>query len=174
MAQTTLATAVDVIRAGNLSKKIDEGTIEFWIDVAAFMLGEAVGVELYAYAVANITYYPKLIKAETLMAVALCLPSIAIVSSTSGFMRSLSMGSNGYFEVFSFTKEVIALSNFYSSMAQQFMAEYITDENQHFVWSKVVQRVFPGLDEYPTQGTIRSADEGDIQGYRGSTSYVKD
>jgi len=48
----------------------------------------------------------------------------------------------------------------------------ITNKRYKEVWFEVIQRVFPGLDEFPTVAMVASDEEALIKTARGDKKYV--
>ncbi|MBA7633306.1 hypothetical protein ES703_40870 [subsurface metagenome] len=67
----------------------------------------------------------------------------------------------------------MALAANFSYMAHSMIPDsLITNKKYKEVWFEVVQRVFPGLDEFPTVAMIASTEEELIKAARGDKTYV--
>lgn len=174
----TIASLADVRNAGNFSKKVTEETLAFYLNFTSFWLKLTIGEANYAKAVAGTldpaSYNEKLKYAEALLAVSYALPAIGVNVAESGMLRTASVGGRGgEQELVSFTREILALAANFSYMANTIIPEsLITNKRYKEVWFEVVQRVFPGLDEFPTVAMIGSLEEGLIKDARGDKKYV--
>lgn len=179
MAWSTLASADDVKHAGNLSDRILEDSIRFYLDIASYFLSGMIGMTNYAAARAGTLEEPlndMLTKAEACMAVSFALPAVGVKTTEQGLVKQMAMARGGEFQQMSFAKEIRELQESFMAMANFLIpAEMIEDEaSYNAVWYHIVQTVFPGLDEFPTRATIRSTAEETIQEARGSEAYVSD
>jgi len=177
MAETTIASLEDVRNAGNISQKVDAGTLQFYLDFTSFFLREIIGITRYNQAVAG-SLSPsynnvKLKIAEAMLAVGFSLPAVGVSIAEQGMLRSFSTGGRGgELETVSFTKEIMELANTFISTGHAMIpSSYISADAYKQVWYNVVMRVFPGLDEIPTMGTIASYAESLLKYERGDQSY---
>lgn len=172
----TIANVEKVRWAGGFDAKVSADTIQFYLDLTSILFREMIGDENYDKAVAGtLTALDnlRLEKAEALMAVAFSVPALATPIGQTGMVRMERVGVGGNIEVFSFTREVMNYAANFMNMGRRMIPEaYILDSEAYKeVWSEVVLRVFPGLDELPTQATIASEAEVLLQDARGDRAY---
>ena len=167
----TLATVDDVRHAGNYSERVDSKVLEFYLELTSFLFKEMIGEANYANAFAGAIVeldVVRLKRAEALLAVGFSLPAISSPTTQSGTLRTLTIGRTGQVETASFTKEVMELAANFINMGRALIpSKYYIGDEAAAIWSTVFQKVFPGLDELPTQATIFSAAEAIIQEARG-------
>ena len=168
----TIASVEDVKRAGNISERIDIDVIQFYLEIASMLFAKMIGETVYAQAIStpptlDSSVVKAFAKSEALMTVGLVLPSLAMSPEERGLLQVISHGAGGQLEKFSFVKEVQELAATFMNLAQQISQAYIIEEGYELVWHKVIMRMFPSLDELPTQGMIKSEDEAILQAARG-------
>ena len=174
----TIASLDDVRNAGNFSKKLTDGSLIFYLNFTSFWLKLAIGEANYDKAIAGTLepeiYNEKLKYAEALLTVSYALPAIGVNVAESGMLRTASVGGRGgEQELVSFTREILALASNFSYMANCMIPEcLITSAKFKEFWFEVTQRVFPGLDEFPTVAMISSDEEALIKAARGDKTYV--
>ena len=174
----TIASLDDVRNAGNFSQKVTEGSLTFYLNFTSFWLKLTIGEANYAKALAGTldpaSYNEKLKYAEALLTVSYALPSIGVNVAESGMLKTASVGGRGgEQELVSFTREILALATNFSYMANTMIPDsLIINKRYKEVWFEVVQRVFPGLDEFPTVAMIGSLEESLIKDARGDKTYV--
>jgi len=174
----TIASLDDVRSAGNFSKKVAEGTLTFYLNFTSFWLKLTIGEANYEKALAGTldptSYNEKLKYAEALLTVSYALPAVGVSIAESGMLKTASVGGRGgEQELVSFTREILALAANFSYMAHCMIPEsLITNKKYKEIWFEVIQRVFPGLDEFPTVAMIASDEESLIQAARGDKKYV--
>ncbi len=173
-----LASQDNVRAAGNFGKKISNESLAFYLEFTSFHLHMVVGDTTYAKAEAGTLspeeFNTKLKYAEALLTVSFALPALAVQIAESGMLRTASVGGRGGDqELVSFTREVLALASNFAHMGNMMIPEsLITDKKFKEAWFEVIQRVFPGLDEYPTVAIIASDEEALIKSARGDKLYV--
>jgi len=174
----TIASLSDVRDAGNFSKKIENGCLTFYLNFTSFWLKLMIGEPNYEKAIAGTlsptSFNERLKYAEALLAVSYALPSIGVNIAEAGMLKTASVGGRGgEQELVSFTREILALAANFSYMAHSMIPDsLITNKKYKEVWFEVVQRVFPGLDEFPTVAMIASTEEELIKAARGDKTYV--
>ncbi len=176
---STLASIDDVKHAGNLSDRILEDSLRFYLDIASYFLHEMIGATNYDAARQETLVVPfndMLKKAEACLAVGFALPAVAVKTTEQGIVKQMAMARGGEYQNMSFAKEIRELAESFISMANFLIpSEMIEDEDSYnLAWYHVIQTVFPGLDEFPTRGTIHSAAEEVIQTARGAEGFVPD
>ena len=179
MAWATLASVEDVRIAGNLSGRILEDSLRFYLEIASYYLSGMIGSDNYDAArkeTLDAPYNDMLRKAEACMAVSFALPAVGVKTTEQGIVKQMAMARGGEYQNMSFAKEIRELAESFMSMANFLIpTELIADTDAYnLVWYHIVQTVFPGLDEFPTRGTMHSAAEEVIQEARGTESYVPD
>lgn len=173
----TIASLEDVRNAGNFSKKVFDDSLTFYLNFTSFWLNLMIGEPNYNKAIAGTlsptSFNERLRYAEALLAVSYCLPALGVNVAESGMLKTASVGGRGgEQELVSFTREILALAANFSYMAHSMIPDsLITNEKYKEVWFEVTQRVFPGLDEFPTVALIASAEEGLIKEARGDKAY---
>lgn len=173
-----LASQDNVRAAGNFGKKISNESLAFYLEFTSFHLHMVIGDTTYAKAEAGtltpVEFNTKLKYAEALLTVSFALPALAVQIAESGMLRTASVGGRGGDqELVSFTREVLALASNFAHMGNMMIPEsLITDAKFKEAWFEVIQRVFPGLDEYPTVAIIASDEEALIKNARGDKLYV--
>lgn len=173
---STIATVDNVRHAGNFSEKVSEDVLDFYLTLTSYLFKELIGSSNYAKAVAGSLSgddNDKLKKAEALMTVGMALPAISTASAEAGILRSFSVGSRGELEVVSFVKEVEVLAAAFLNMSIQLAGSYVSNISYDSVWSNVVMRMFPSLDEMPTVALIGSEAEAVLKKTRGDVTYDK-
>jgi len=160
----TIASVDDVRRAGNISDRIDVGILQFYLDIASISLSEMVGSTIYEEAIKDSsTLEAKALKrlmiTEALMTVGFILPCLAMQPEERGILSVISHGAGGQLEKWSYVKEVNELAATFLNLAYQISSEYISTEGYEGVWSQVIMRMFPSLDEMPTVAPIASEEE---------------
>lgn len=174
----TIASLDNVRSAGNFSKKITNESLTFYLNFTSFWLQQTIGESNYAKAITGtldpVSYNEKLKYAEALLTVSYALPAVGVNVAESGMLKTASVGGRGgEQELVSFTREILALAANFSYMAHCMIpVSLIVNAKYKEVWFQVVQRVFPGLDEFPTVAMIASDEEGLIQTARGDKAYV--
>jgi hypothetical protein len=174
----TIASLEDVRNAGNFSKKIENACLTFYLTFTSFWLKLMIGEPNYDKAVAGtldpITFNERLKYAEALLAVSYALPSIGVNIAEAGMLKTASVGGRGgEQELVSFTREILALATNFSYMAHSMIPDsLISNKKYKEIWFEVTQRVFPGLDEFPTVAMIASTEEELIKAARGDKKYV--
>lgn len=168
----TIASIEDVKLAGNISARVDNGTVQFYLEIASTLFARMVGLSVYAEAITTPPTLDSLVvrsfmKSEALMAVGLVLPALAMSPEERGLLQVISHGAGGQLEKFSFVKEVQELAATFMNLAQQISQAYIIEEGYELVWHQVIMRMFPSLDEIPTVGMIGSEAEALLQAKRG-------
>lgn len=173
-----LATVDNVRAAGNFGKRIEEASLKFYLQFTSFHLHGVVGDDNYTKAEAGtlvpVEFNTKLKYAEALLTVSFALPALGVRVAESGMLRTTSVGGRGgEQELVSFTRELLALASNFAHMGNIMIPEsLITDKKFKEVWFAVIQRVFPGLDEFPTVALLASDEEALIKTARGDKTYV--
>jgi len=168
----TIASVEDVKQAGNISERVDIKIIQFYLEIASTLFSRMVGVSVYAEAISatptlDSAVIKSFMKSEALMTVGLVLPALAMSPEERGLLQVISHGAGGQLEKYSFVKEVQELATTFMNLAQQISQAYIIQEGYEHVWSKVIMRMYPSLDEMPTVGMIASEEEALLQARRG-------
>jgi hypothetical protein len=172
----TIASIDDVRLAGNISDRIEEDILKFYLDIASILFSEMITDTVYQEALANpatlsATVLKKLMITEAMMTVGLVIPCLAMQPEERGFLSVISQGAGGQLEKWSYVKEVQELAATFMNLGYQISGEYITTEGYETVWAEVVMRMFPSLDEIPTAAPIHSADEILIKIARGDEMF---
>jgi len=173
-----LASLDNVRAAGNFGKRISDESLKFYLQFTSYHLQRVVGESNYTDAEAGTltpaSYNTKLMYAEALLTVSFALPALGVRVAESGMLRTTSVGGRGgEQELVSFTREILALASNFAHMGNILIPEsLITDAKFKEVWYEVIQRVFPGLDEFPTVALLHSDEEALIKTARGDKTYV--
>lgn len=174
----TISSLDDVRNAGNFSKKVTDDSLTFYLNFTSFWLKLMIGEPNYAKALAGSlvpgSFNERLRYAEALLTVSYALPAIGVNVAESGMLRTASVGGRGgEQELVSFTREILALATNFSYMAYSMIPDsLISNKKYKEIWFEVTQRVFPGLDEFPTVALLGSLEETLIKDARGDKSYV--
>lgn len=175
----TIASIDDVKKAGNIAEGIDKEILQFYLDIASILFSEMITDTVYQEALADPATLDAIVLkrfmiTESMMTVGLILPCLAMQPEERGILSVISQGAGGQLEKWSFVKEVEALAAVFMNLGYQISSTYITTEGYEAVWSEVVMRMFPSLDEIPTVAPIHSADEILIKIRRGDKMYYPD
>lgn len=173
----TIASIDDVRKAGNISEGIDNTILQFYLDIASILFRDMITEAIYTEALADPPTFTEIALkrlkiTEAMMTVGLILPCLAMQPEERGILSVISHGAGGQLEKWSFAKEVEALAATFMNLGYQISGEYITEEGYEAVWSEVVMRMFPSLDETPTVAPMHSADEILIKLRRGDKIYT--
>jgi len=175
MAWPTLASVDDVRYAGNFSKRLEEQSIIFYLEIASYYLHGMIGAENYSDAKAGNHVAPindKLKKAEACLSVAFALPALGIHLSEMGYVKQMAMARGGEYQAMSFAKEIQELSAAFLNMVHFLVpSDMKANDNYRQGWSYVVQTLFPSFDEHPTRATLHSYSEAVIINARGTEAY---
>lgn len=168
----TIASVDDVRKAGNISERVDVEILQFYLDIASLSFCEMIGSVVYDEALKDVpTVDAKILKkfkiTEALMTVGFILPCLSMQPEERGILSVISHGAGGQLEKWSFVKEITELAATFMNLAYQISGEYISTEGYEGVWSQVIMRMFPSLDEMPTVAPIASANEVLIKIRRG-------
>ncbi len=173
----TLATVDDVRNAGNISKRVEDVVIFFYLRFSSKLMKDLLTEAVYAKALDK-SLTPSgdiylLMMAEALYTVGYCLPAIGTVIAEQGVLRTTSVGGRGgELEAVSFVKELSLLSAHFLSLAHVLIpSTYVSDDRFEGGWYQVIGRVFPGLDEMPTMAPIFSYAEYLLKEARGDVQY---
>lgn len=177
MTWISLASVDDVRFAGNISEKVEEQTIRFYLQLASYFMYAMIGSDNYVDALKGTgSCIPPvddmLKKAEALVAVSFALPSVSLHLSEMGAVKQMAMARGGEYQAMSYAKEIQEMAASYMTLARVLIPDsLIISENYAAIWSHVAMVVFPSLDEYPTRATIHSWAETLLQEARGDEVY---
>jgi hypothetical protein len=160
----TIASIDDIRHAGNISSRVEDEILNFYLDISSILFSEMVGSTVYLEAIGDpptltAIALKKLKISEALMTVGLILPCLSMQPEERGILSVISQGAAGQLEKWSFVKEIDALAATFINLAYQISGEFITAEGYETVWSEVIMRMFPSLDEMPTVAPIHSDEE---------------
>ena len=176
MALKTISLVEDIQNAGNLSKRIDDKVIIFYQELASYYLRDMLTDTVYD-AVLNGTgsltdiQRDKIKKSEAMITVAFCLPALAVATSAQGINRIVSLGSSGTMEYLSYAKEISELASVFLNAGLQLIVAWVEEDKYKSVWSEVILRMFPSLDEMPTVAMVGSEAEALLKSARGDVAY---
>lgn len=177
MAWNTLASVEDVRYAGNISAKVEDQTVRFYLELASYYMYAMIGASNYSAAktAAGDCVAPvddMLRKAESLIAVSFALPAISLHLSEMGAVKQMAMARGGEYQSMSYAKEIRELASSYMLLARVLIpGSLISSDNYKAIWSHTAMVVFPSLDEYPTRAPIKSWAETILQEARGDVVY---
>lgn len=179
MAWTTLSSEQGVRFAGNISERVPDETLRFYLEIASYFLYAMIGSDNYASARGDDLDAPAndmLTKAESMIAVSFALPAVALHFSEMGAVKQMAMARGGEYQTMSFAKEIQEIASSYMILARSMIpATYLVDDEKYkTMWHNVAMMVFPGLNEYPTRGSMHSWAEVVIQEARGDELYVEE
>jgi len=177
MADVPTIANVDMVRwAGGIDSRVNEECLKFYLKLTSHLFREMIGDTNYD-AVLNGTVATDVISriesAEALLTVGFAYPAIAAPVGEVGLVRNMRVGVGGQVEIFSPSKEIMAMAANFINMAKSLIPTvYFQAETASGIWHTVVMNVFPGVSEIPTVGDIHSYEEEVIKTERGDRDYA--